>query len=81
MAGNLGRIYENSSFIRLKDISLGYDLPKALIGKANISRLRFFAAPLLADFVKTTDDYIRTKAGNAVLRFTHAEAIAPFATY
>jgi TonB-linked SusC/RagA family outer membrane protein len=42
MAGNLGRIYESSDFIRVKDISLGYDLPKNFIGKAKISRLRFF---------------------------------------
>jgi translation initiation factor 2 beta subunit (eIF-2beta)/eIF-5 len=37
------------------------------------------AAPLLADFIKTTDEYIQTKAVNVQLRFTHAEAIAPFA--
>ncbi len=37
------------------------------------------AIPLLADFIKTTDEYIRTKAINARLRFTHAEAIAPYA--
>jgi TonB-linked SusC/RagA family outer membrane protein len=42
MAGNLGRIYESSNFIRLKDISLAYDLPKSLIDKASISRLRLF---------------------------------------
>jgi hypothetical protein len=37
------------------------------------------AIPLLADFIKTTDEYIRTKAISARLRFTHAEAIAPYA--
>ena len=37
------------------------------------------AVPLLADFINTTDDYIKSKAVNAQLRFTHAEAIAPFA--
>jgi multiple inositol-polyphosphate phosphatase / 2,3-bisphosphoglycerate 3-phosphatase len=37
------------------------------------------ALPLLADFIKTIDEYIKTKAINAKLRFTHAEAIAPYA--
>ncbi len=37
------------------------------------------AAPLLTDFIKTTDGYIQTRAVNVQLRFTHAEAIAPFA--
>jgi len=35
------------------------------------------AAPLLADFLNSTE---RTKEKDAVLRFTHAEAISPFAT-
>ncbi|MFT3936544.1 MAG: histidine-type phosphatase [Chitinophagaceae bacterium] len=37
------------------------------------------AAPLLADFVATTDAYIKTKSVNLQLRFSHAETIAPFA--
>jgi len=37
------------------------------------------AVPLLADFIKTTDEYIQTKKLNAKLRFGHAETIAPFA--
>jgi multiple inositol-polyphosphate phosphatase/2,3-bisphosphoglycerate 3-phosphatase len=37
------------------------------------------AAPLLADFIKTSDDYIKTGKYNARLRFAHAETIAPFA--
>ncbi|OOQ60667.1 histidine-type phosphatase [Mucilaginibacter pedocola] len=37
------------------------------------------AAPLLADFIKTTDEYIKNKKINANLRFSHAETIAPFA--
>lgn len=35
------------------------------------------AAPLLADFLNNTEN---TKGKDAVLRFTHAEAISPFAT-
>ncbi|HEX6428850.1 MAG TPA: histidine-type phosphatase [Niastella sp.] len=39
------------------------------------------AAPLLADFITTTSDIINhTKQADAILRFTHAEAISPFAT-
>lgn len=37
------------------------------------------AVPLLANFINTTDEYIQTKKVNAQLRFTHGEAIAPFA--
>lgn len=37
------------------------------------------AAPLLADFIKTTDDFIQSKPYPAVLRFAHAETVAPFA--
>ncbi len=39
------------------------------------------AAPLLVNFINTTDSVVNgTKHSNAVLRFTHAEAISPFAT-
>lgn len=38
------------------------------------------AAPLLADFVRTTDTMIASGDRDAVLRFTHAEAISPFAS-
>jgi len=38
------------------------------------------AVPLLADFIKTTDAFIKTKSVNAQLRFSHAETISPYAT-
>ena len=38
------------------------------------------AMPLLADFITTTDEYIKNKAVNAQLRFCHAETIAPYAS-
>jgi len=38
------------------------------------------ALPLLADFINTTDEYIKTKAVNAQLRFSHAETISPYAS-
>ena len=37
------------------------------------------AAPLLADFIQSTDNFIRTGSVQANLRFSHAETIAPFA--
>ncbi|GAA3984937.1 histidine phosphatase family protein [Mucilaginibacter dorajii] len=37
------------------------------------------AAPLLANFITTTDDFIKTRTYNANLRFAHAETISPFA--
>ncbi len=38
------------------------------------------AAPLLADFLETTEEAIDGKKEDAHFRFTHAEAISPFAT-
>ncbi|QQL49625.1 histidine-type phosphatase [Mucilaginibacter ginkgonis] len=37
------------------------------------------AAPLLADFIKTTDAFIKAPKYNAELRFAHAETVSPFA--
>jgi multiple inositol-polyphosphate phosphatase/2,3-bisphosphoglycerate 3-phosphatase len=37
------------------------------------------AAPLLANFITTTDDYIKSGTYSANLRFAHAETISPFA--
>jgi len=42
MAGITATIYENASFVRVKDVSLSYDFSKSLIGKASLSRLRLF---------------------------------------
>jgi len=38
------------------------------------------AAPLLVDFINSTDEFIKIGNYNARLRFAHAETIAPFAT-
>lgn len=38
------------------------------------------AAPLLINFIKTTDEFIAGRKYNEQLRFAHAETIAPFAT-
>jgi TonB-linked SusC/RagA family outer membrane protein len=40
--GHTGHKYEDPSFIRIKDISLSYDLPKNMIGKIGLERLRFY---------------------------------------
>ena len=37
------------------------------------------AVPLLVDFIKTSDEFIKAGKFNAELRFAHAETIAPFA--
>ena len=53
MNGFSGNIYEKTDFVRIKDISLGYDLPKSLISKAGFSRLRVYVTGRnLATFTK-----------------------------
>lgn len=53
MSGILGVIYENASFIRVKDISLSYTLPKALLNKYSVDNLRLFITGRnLATFTK-----------------------------
>ncbi len=42
MAGIIGPIYEDASFIRIKDISLSYDIPESMIDKIGISKLQLF---------------------------------------
>jgi multiple inositol-polyphosphate phosphatase/2,3-bisphosphoglycerate 3-phosphatase len=39
------------------------------------------AAPLLVDFLNTTDEFIHTGKTAAQLRFSHAETISPFASF
>jgi multiple inositol-polyphosphate phosphatase / 2,3-bisphosphoglycerate 3-phosphatase len=39
------------------------------------------AVPLLADYINTTDEIVnKSRKADAIFRFTHAEAISPFAT-
>lgn len=53
MNGFFGNIYEKTDFARIKDVSLGYDLPKSLISKAGITRLRvYITGRNLATFTK-----------------------------
>jgi hypothetical protein len=42
MSGASGRIYEQPDFVRIKDISLSYDVPKAVIGKIGLNKLKVF---------------------------------------
>ncbi len=37
------------------------------------------AAPLLVDFIRTTDDFVEHRSVQSQFRFSHAETIAPFA--
>lgn len=43
MAGIRGYKYESADFIRLKDVSLSYDVPESLIEKIGLSRVRLYA--------------------------------------
>jgi TonB-linked SusC/RagA family outer membrane protein len=42
MAGIQGQVYENASFVRVKDVSLSYDLPGSIIDNIGVDRLRLF---------------------------------------
>lgn len=42
MSGILGVIYEDASFIRIKDISLSYTLPKSVLNRSLVDNMRFF---------------------------------------
>lgn len=40
--GASGMVYQNASFVRLKDVTLTYDLPKNLISRINIDKLSLY---------------------------------------
>jgi hypothetical protein len=42
MSGFGGNIYEKTDFVRLKDVSLAYDIPKSAISKIGLSNLRIY---------------------------------------
>jgi TonB-linked SusC/RagA family outer membrane protein len=53
MSGILGVTYENASFIRVKDISLSYTLPKSVLNRSLVNNMRFFITGRnLATFTK-----------------------------
>ncbi len=53
MSGILGVIYEDASFVRIKDVSLSYTLPKEIVSKYMVTNLRFFVTGRnLATFTK-----------------------------
>jgi hypothetical protein len=55
MAGFTGHIYEHPDFIRLRDVSLSYDVPQAIAGKAGLNKLRvYFTGRNLATITKWT---------------------------
>jgi TonB-linked SusC/RagA family outer membrane protein len=54
-SGFSGRIYEKPDFVRIKDVSLGYDLPKNLISKIGLARVKvYITGRNLATFTKWT---------------------------
>ncbi len=42
MAGIQGYVYEDASFIRVKDISLAYDIPRSMLDRYGVDKLRLF---------------------------------------
>lgn len=42
MAGIQADIYESASFVRIKDVSLSYDLPLTLLGKLGLNKLKLY---------------------------------------
>jgi hypothetical protein len=53
MSGISGVIYENASFIRIKDISLSYTLPKSVLNRIFVNNMRLFVTGRnLATFTK-----------------------------
>jgi hypothetical protein len=36
------RYYQDASFVRVKDISLSYDIPSGLLGRSGFSKARFY---------------------------------------
>lgn len=49
------RFYEDASFARLKDVSLGYDLPTSLVRRLNLTKLKVYVTGRnLATFTKYT---------------------------
>ena len=44
MSGFGGTLYESTDFVRLKDVSLAYDLPKSAISRIGLSNLRVYVS-------------------------------------
>ncbi len=54
-SGFSGRIYEKPDFVRIKDVALSYDLPKNLISKIGLSKVKvYITARNMATFTKWT---------------------------
>ena len=55
MSGASGRIYEKPDFVRIKDVSLSYDLPKTALGRIGLNKLKvFITGRNLVTFTKWT---------------------------
>jgi len=71
--------FNDKQLMALSTLSDAEDFLKKGPGLNNNGIQVRIAAPLLADFIQTTDHYIKNQALVANLRFSHAETIAPFA--
>ncbi|WP_316803272.1 histidine-type phosphatase [Pedobacter nototheniae] len=76
---NLKSFFTQSDLTKLGKINDAEDYLKKAPGTNNDGIQVKIAAPLLADFIKSTDAFIQSKPYTADLRFAHAETIAPFA--
>jgi multiple inositol-polyphosphate phosphatase/2,3-bisphosphoglycerate 3-phosphatase len=73
-------LFSCSELIALSRIDMADDYLKKGPGTDNNGLQVRIAAPLLVDFINTTDEFVKGVPVNAHLRFAHAETISPFAT-
>lgn len=76
---DLGIVFNKEELAWEDFVSGAQDFLEKGPGRDNLGIQVKVAAPLLVDFVQTTDEAC-SGGRDAVLRFTHAEAISPFAT-
>ncbi|WP_131538843.1 histidine-type phosphatase [Pedobacter nototheniae] len=76
---NLKAFFAVNDLAKLGKINDAEDFLKKAPGTNNDGIQVKIAATLLADFIKSTDAFIKSKPYTADLRFAHAETIAPFA--
>ncbi len=73
-------LFSCSELLALSRIDITDDYLKKGPGMDNNGIQVKIAAPLLVNFINTTDAFIKNAPVNAELRFAHAETISPFAT-
>jgi len=76
---NFKQFFTCDEIIALSKIDIADDYYKKGPGIDNNGIQVRIAAPLLANFIKTSDEFIKNGGVNAQLRFAHAETIIPIA--